>query len=81
MNGESEYKVKLIRNLQCYKGICILQYLIHWKGYLTIHNSWKNAINIHMLSLVKDKEQHRCAISNISAHVTRELRFIYISNE
>ena len=53
IEGEEEYEVEQILG-QCTYGCCKKkQYLIKWKGYSAMHNSWEPAKNIHAPELVK----------------------------
>ena len=53
IDGETEYKVELIRSHQCHGQSRMLQYLIKWKGYPESNNTWENTNQIHAPNLIK----------------------------
>ena len=50
IKGEEEWEVEQILD-ECKQGQ-IQQYLIHWKGYLSAHNSWKPITSINAPDLI-----------------------------
>jgi Chromo (CHRromatin Organisation MOdifier) domain len=53
INGEEEYEVEQIRTHQTWGRHKTLQYLIKWKGYPESDNTWENADQIHVPTLIK----------------------------
>jgi hypothetical protein len=54
IEGEEEYKVKRIVNLRRYGKGKKLQFLVHWKGYSIVHDSWEDATDVHAPELVRE---------------------------
>ena len=67
IDNEEEYKVEQIINHQYHGKRCQLQYLIHWKGYSAVDDTWELADQVHTDALVKGyhakhemgKEKHK----------------------
>jgi Chromo (CHRromatin Organisation MOdifier) domain len=53
INGEEEYEVEQIHSHRTWGQCKTLQYLIKWKGYPESDNTWENADQIHMPTLIK----------------------------
>jgi len=56
--GEEEYEVEAIINHRHHGHRRQLQYLIKWRGYPSLDNTWETVEDVHMDDLVK--EYHRC---------------------
>ena len=52
LEGEEEYKVECIINHQFSERLRTLQYLIKWKGYPDVDNTWELATQVHAPELV-----------------------------
>jgi Chromo (CHRromatin Organisation MOdifier) domain len=52
--NDEEYEVEYIHNARRHKRGCKLQYLIHWKEYLTTDDSWVNHNDLNAPELLKD---------------------------
>jgi hypothetical protein len=60
---EEEYEVEEIRNACRYGHARQLQYLIKWKGYSEVHNSWEPVKHIHAPQKLQEfKDKHPTAI-------------------
>ena len=53
IEGEEEYELEQILNSQCHEKNKQLQYLIWWKWYSTMHNSWTDAWGVHASDLLE----------------------------
>jgi hypothetical protein len=53
INGNEEYEVEQILGKRTHWRWKKKQYLIKWKGYSSVHNSWEPAENVNALDLVK----------------------------
>jgi len=53
IDGEAEYKVKLIKSHRRHGQSRTLQYLIKWKGYPESDNTWENTDQIYAPDLIK----------------------------
>ena len=71
VEGEPEYKVeKILRSRQHGQGHR-LQFLVQWKGYTPVHNSWKPHTNIHAPELIKEFYQEEpLAIKRVTMDTT-----------
>jgi hypothetical protein len=58
IKGVKEYEVESILGQQTYGWWKKKQYLVKWKGYSDMHNSWELAKNVNAPELVK--EYHAC---------------------
>ena len=52
--GEEEYEVEAIINHRHHGRRCQLQYLIKWRDYPSLDNTWETAEDIHADELVKE---------------------------
>jgi hypothetical protein len=59
IEGEHEYKVKAIVNHCLYGRKETLQYLLKWKGYPHVDNTWEPADQVHAPALVKSYHKRR----------------------
>jgi len=57
IKGEEEYEVKAIINHRNYGRRHQLQYLIKWKDYPSLDNTWEVAVDVHMEDLIKEYHQ------------------------
>ena len=63
IEGEPEYEVKAILGSQHVGRAKKLQFLVKWKGWVTVHNSWEPKENVHTLELVKEfYESHKMVV-------------------
>ena len=54
-DGEEEYEIEsIIKARRTGRGCGKLQYLIHWKGYSYIDNSWVDHKDLHAPDLLKE---------------------------
>ena len=53
IDNEEEYKVEQIINHRHYGKCCQLQYLIHWKGYSAVDDTWEPTDQVHADDLVR----------------------------
>jgi hypothetical protein len=54
-----EYEVDQIVNSRCHGKNKQLQFLIHWKGYSTAHDSWENATDVFAPKRVEEYYQRK----------------------
>jgi len=54
IEGEPEYKVERILGMRWHGQGHRLQFLVQWKGYAPVYNSWELQTNIHVLKLIKE---------------------------
>jgi len=54
IEGEPEYKVEKILGARRHRRGHRLQFLVQWKGYTPMHNSWEPQTNIHAPGLIKE---------------------------
>jgi Chromo (CHRromatin Organisation MOdifier) domain len=54
VKGEEEYEVKQVLNSRRTGRTKKLQYLLWWKGYSWVHDSWQDATEVHAPELVAD---------------------------
>jgi hypothetical protein len=80
VEGEEEYKVEEILNSRMFRRQ--LQYLVKWKGYSTLHNSWEPAKNIAnaQSQVRKFHAAHPNAPRTLSATIFSELPWTTIEN-
>ena len=65
IEGEEEYEVERIMNSKCHGQKKKLQFLIWWKGYSPMHNSWKDATGVRAPALVEEYYQRKTAAVQI----------------
>jgi hypothetical protein len=46
-------------NLQCHSRVKKLQFLIHWEGYSSMHDSWKDVADVHTPEKLEEYYQHK----------------------
>ena len=61
IEGEEEYEVERIMNSQRHGQKKKLQFLIWWKGYSPVHDSWEDAIGVRAPALVEEYYQRKTA--------------------
>lgn len=67
VKGEPEYKVETLLGSRCRGRGQRLEYLVRWKGYVAVHDSWEPTKNLHVPDLVKEfHEQEPMAIRRVS---------------
>jgi hypothetical protein len=57
VDDQEEYKVEEVLDTHLYGQWKKHQYLIKWKGYADVHNSWEPAENVNAPELVKEFHQ------------------------
>ena len=58
VEGEEEYVVDRIMNSRRHGRAKKLQFLIHWEGYSSVHDSWEDAADVHAPE--KLEEYYQC---------------------
>ena len=59
IKGEEEYEVKRVLNSRHHGRTKKLQFLIRWKGYSAVHDSWEVADGVHALELIEEYFQRK----------------------
>jgi Chromo (CHRromatin Organisation MOdifier) domain len=54
VNGEEEFEVEMILDVQPQGRGRKMHYLVKWKGYPTSDNSWEPKENVHVEELIKE---------------------------
>jgi Chromo (CHRromatin Organisation MOdifier) domain len=54
IKGQEEYEVEQIMNSRHVGHTKKLQYLLQWKGYSHMHDSWQDTMEVHAPELVKE---------------------------
>ena len=57
INDHEEYEVEEVLDMRLYGWWKKHQYLIKWKSYTNVHNSWEPEENVNVLELVKEFHQ------------------------
>ena len=59
VEGEEEYEVNRIMNSRRHGRTKKLQFLIHWKGYSSAHNSWEDVADVHAPEKLEEYYQRK----------------------
>jgi Chromo (CHRromatin Organisation MOdifier) domain len=59
IDGQEEYEVEQIMNSRRIGHAQKLQYLLHWKGYSCVHNSWQDATEVHAPELLQEYQARK----------------------
>jgi Chromo (CHRromatin Organisation MOdifier) domain len=59
IEGKEEYEVEQVLNSRHFGHTKKLQYLLCWKGYSHVHDSWQDTTDIHTPDLVKEYYQRK----------------------
>jgi Chromo (CHRromatin Organisation MOdifier) domain len=62
---EEEYEVEQVLDSRHFGRKKQLQYLLKWKGYFEVHNSWEPANQVHVSKLVK--KYHKQKLTAVKA--------------
>ena len=54
IEGKPEYKIEKILSSRQHRQGHTLQFLVQWKGYSPVYNSWKPWANVHAPKLIKE---------------------------
>ena len=61
IEGEEEYEVEQVLDLWHFGRKKQLQYLLKWKGYSEVHNSWEPADQVHAAELIEHYHKQKLA--------------------
>ena len=59
VEGKEEYVVDRIMNSWCHGRGKKLQFLIHWEGYSSAHDSWEDAADVHASEKLEEYYQRK----------------------
>ena len=59
IKGEEEYEVERVLNSRHHGRTKKLQFLIQWKGYSAMHDSWEGADGVHAPELIEEYFQRK----------------------
>ena len=59
VEGEEEYVVNQIMNSRCHGRNKKLQFLIHWEGYSSAHDSWEDVADVHAPEKLEEYYQRK----------------------